>query len=35
MTDYVRADTPHKSINTGGQRLRKVDIHVSRKFITR
>ncbi len=31
----VAADTPHKFANTGGQRLRQVDIHVSPKFITR
>ncbi len=31
----VAADTPHKFVNTGDQRLRQVDIHVSPKFITR
>jgi len=28
------ADTPHKFINSGESRLRQVDIHLSKRFIT-
>ena len=30
----VPADTAHKFMNSGGQRLRQVDIHASQQFIT-
>jgi mannose-6-phosphate isomerase-like protein (cupin superfamily) len=30
----VPADTPHKFMNSGDQRLRQVDIHANRQFIT-
>jgi mannose-6-phosphate isomerase-like protein (cupin superfamily) len=30
----VPADTPHKFMNTGDQRLKQVDIHVNGQFIT-
>lgn len=30
----VPADTPHKFMNAGQSRLRQIDIHVSRQFIT-
>ena len=30
----VPAETPHKFMNSGDQRLKQVDIHVNREFIT-
>ena len=30
----VEADTPHKFVNSGDGKLRQVDIHLSKRFIT-
>jgi mannose-6-phosphate isomerase-like protein (cupin superfamily) len=30
----VPADTPHKFVNSGEGKLRQVDIHLSKRFIT-
>ena len=30
----VPADTPHKFINSGGTRLKQIDIHVSKEIVT-